>query len=205
MKNIILFLLLLPILVSCTRNSASPSSNSNSEIIPLKVGNSWTYTQINFNQDGTIKDSGSIVETVTSTENVNGNTFFRVTNSFGGDWLFRNADSKTVELSDANGLSIFLKIVDSDSAEYYKGAWHINGCDGTALGFGFTSIYKVNSYDCFKNEHILIDCNGNNDTKYVFYFKPGIGLIRWDEALYKHPSNDLYYYSRLNIRSYNLK
>ena len=205
MKNIFLFLLLPSILVSCSRNTVSPSNNSNSEIIPLKVGNNWTYTQISFNQDGTIKDSASIVETVTSTENVNGNTFFHVTNSFGGDWLFRNADSKTVELIDSNGLSTFLKIVESDSAEYYRGTWPLNGCNGTALGFGFASIYNINSYDCFKNVHILIDCNGNNDTKYVFYFKPGIGLVRWDQALYKYPSNDLYYYSRLDIRSYDIK
>jgi hypothetical protein len=205
MRTTFLFILLLLILFSCTKNNDSPSNIIDLEIIPLKVGNSWTYTQINFNENGTIKDSASIVETVTSTENVNGNTFFHVTNSFGGDLLFRNADSKTVELIDGNGLSTFLKIVDSDSAEYYRGAYHLNGCDGIAVGIGFTSIYNINSHDCFENDHVLIDCTGNNDTKYVFYFKPGIGLIRWDQASYKHPGNNLYHYSRLDLRSYNLK
>jgi hypothetical protein len=205
MKTTFLFILLLLIVVSCTKNSDSFSNNSDVEIIPLKVGNNWTYAQISFNVDGSVKDSTSIVETVTSTENVNGNTYFHITNGFGGDLLFRNADSKTVELIDGNGLSTFLKIVDSDSVEYYRGAYHLNGCDGTAVGIGFTSICNVSSYDCFRNDHILIDCSGNYKVKYQFYFKPGLGLIRWDEASYQQPGNYLYYYSRLDIRSYDIK
>jgi hypothetical protein len=205
MKRAFRLILFVLIVVSCTKNITSPPIPSNIEIIPLRVGNSWTYTQISFNQDGTIKDSASIVETVTATENVNGDTFFHVTNNFGGDLLFRNADNETVELMDGNGLSTFLKIVDVDSSEYYRGIYHLNGCDGTAVGIGFTGTYKIGSYDCFKNNHLLIDCSGNYDTKYVFYFKPAIGLIRWDEASYKQPGNDLYFYSRLDLRSYDIK
>jgi hypothetical protein len=78
MKTAFLFFLSLLILVSCVKNSDSPSNNSVSEIIPLKVGNNWTYTQISFNTDGTVTDSVSIIETVTSIENVNGDTFFHV-------------------------------------------------------------------------------------------------------------------------------
>src|SRR5689334_12062325 len=79
--NTCFLLVVLLLILSCTKNSNSPLNSNNLQIIPLKVGNSWTYTQMSFNEDGSVKDSTSIVETVTSTEIVNGTIFFHVTDS----------------------------------------------------------------------------------------------------------------------------
>lgn len=204
MKVLIQVLTVIILLASCSNNNNSPIPPADNNILPLKVGNSWTYTTISYSQNGQIQDSGTLVETVASTKLMDGKTFFRITDNLGGELSFRNEDDKTVQIDDDNSVSIFFKIVDVDSTKYLTEPWQVNNCTGQALKFGFTGSFNFDGYDCLKNEEILVNCNGEPDTKYIYYVKPGIGLIKWDEYLYINNGSALYHYYSQDIRSYSL-
>jgi len=152
--------------------------------MPLSVGNFWKFTKTSYDSI-----SGAAIDTVfdeidiVGQVSVNGATYYQqnqtsVTNINSGSF-FINLDSNTVQKIDSATKYIFFKRVNIDSTEV--DSWKdtvTSRCQGANFLYAFTDTTNINGYNCLRNTIDVHDCTGQDFEKWVYYLKPGLGLIR---------------------------
>lgn len=184
MKYILFTLFAALLLVNCSKNdSAQPTPPDNSGLMPLKTGNSWSYTKVNFDSAGNRKDSSyDEIDIVSSTTINNVGYYFQVQHSIfiNGNSFFLNTDSNTVSKIDSATQYIFFKRITSGDSTLVD-SWKdtvTSRCTGKNYLYAFSGSYTINSHTCLKNMVLVNDCTGSSFEKWVYYLQPHLGLVR---------------------------
>jgi hypothetical protein len=202
-KNSFIVMLNIFFLAACTDTGSLPKSDFNA-LVPLAIGNNWTYEYTQYKEDGSISSSSQIIESIDSIKSIAGGDFFLMTDYHGGDFLFRNVGNRIVEAYNGFKVVPFFRILTQDGAKYYTDVWDMGNCNGEVAYYGFTGNYDILSYDCIKDVQINWRCDKTISTKWVYYIKQGIGIIRVEKYV-ENASGDSYLYSTQDLKSYDLQ
>jgi hypothetical protein len=124
MKNILLGFIVI-ISFSCKKGNTDPGSTNNQDpLIPLKIGNSWTYTEREYNESGSVTSTQNIQIIVSGQITRHSKTYFVLTLSNDptdtaflwrseGDKIFSPLDSPPYE-------GVFLKWPASDGEKIFS-------------------------------------------------------------------------------------
>ena len=167
------------------------------EVIPLKVGNEWTY-EFKVFRDGEIDSVSTITNRVTDSISIEGNTWF-VMNEFDADFFLRNNEHGQLEYT-PNSLSIDGKNSQQLFFPYpvsIDTSFEVNY--STSTMFSNHSLVEVGSpagrFKCY--EYLLKDIE--DEQHYVHYFvHPGIGIVK-----YENKTAD--YFETAELTAWNLK
>ncbi len=191
MKYLFVFILSAILIISCSDNSTNEKSSSK-EILPLKIGNSWTYTRYKFSSYK--RDSVTFVDTVSysvsSSINLNGENWFFIkfnsnvddyiyTNRNDGLWCLYAKDTNNIDLATAK---LFLKYPTKNN-------------DTTTIDSGTYKTINVDEYlstpagvfDCIKYSKIEFEGVKNCG----MYYSPNVGKVMTEEII------DLNYHDRV--------
>ncbi len=191
MKYLLIIILSTILIISCSDNSTN-EVNSSKEILPLKVGNFWTYSRQKFSSYK--RDSVTFVDTVnysvSSSINLNGeNWFFMKFNSMVDEYIYTNRkdglwclyakDTNNIDLPSAK---LFLKFPTKNN-------------DTTTIDSGTYKTINVDEYlstqagifDCIKYSKIEFERVKNCG----LYYSPNVGKVMTEEIF------DLKYHDRV--------
>jgi hypothetical protein len=185
MRQIIFLAGMICLLLSCSKNgnnSTTPASSSG--LMPLSVGNFWKFMKTNYDSSsGAVTDSVFDEIDIVAQVSVNGVTYYQqnqssITNINGGSF-FINIDSNTLQKIDSATKYTFFQRVSVDSSSIDSWADTVTSrCKGSNYLYGFTDTTNINGYNCLRNSVDVYDCTGKNFEKWVYYLKPGFGLVR---------------------------
>jgi hypothetical protein len=193
MSRIIFLVGIISLFLACSKNNnnnSTPPPTSNG-LMPLSVGNYWRFTKIGYDSVGTpidtVADEIDIVGQIT----INGTTYFQqnqtsITNIDAGSF-FINVDSNTLEKIDSATQYTFFKRVSIDSLDVDSWADTVTSrCQGHNYLYAFTDTTNVDGYNCLRNVVYVDDCTGLNFEQWVYYLKPGLGLVRIEHYVLKN-------------------
>lgn len=174
--NKYLFLCLLP-LMACNKDNDDEANNEKS-LWPLAVGNYWVYDDITYNRDGTIYEKEE-------------NYITRVAAKGSRSGYFKlEGDDEEEFYSSATELKSYNTVIRKDSLEYrYSGkqdTFNISNDDHfRTYSISFPETYTVLGYSCYKQEDHFYDIvsgpsYGHFNSKDVYYYAPGVGLVRYE-------------------------
>jgi len=148
------------LIINCNKESSTspPVEQTAKEIIPLKVGNYWSYSRTLYDSVGNIQDTSSYITTITGTTSINGIQYY-------------NYDNKsTYFVNKTAGYYISENSVDRLIFKYPASV-------GDSTNYGkYTStnssiqVPAGNFTGCYRYETVPISDKVN-------YFKPGVGLV----------------------------
>lgn len=185
MRKIIFLAVVISFFLSCSKsnNNSTPPASSNG-LIPLSVGNYWKFIKTNYDSiSGAATDSLFDEIDIVAQITINGTTYYQqnqtsITNINGGSF-FINLDSNTVQKIDSATQYTFFQRVSVDSTSIDSWADTVTSrCKGSNYLYGFTTTTNINNYNCLRNAIDVYDCTGLNFEKWVYYLKPGLGLVR---------------------------
>jgi hypothetical protein len=184
--NKILYLFILSILALSCDKGPNPSNTPtiSNGLMQLAVGNFWNYVKINYDSNtGLPIDTSSDRITILAQITVDTTTYFQqvqnsITNINSGSFFY-NADSNTLRKIDSAINYVFFKRVSTDSVLIDSWPDTVSShCKGVNLLYGFTDSTQVDGYNCLRNAVYVTDCTGFNFQTWVYYLKPGLGLVR---------------------------
>ncbi|TAK56505.1 MAG: hypothetical protein EPO24_11165 [Bacteroidetes bacterium] len=170
-------IILVVLFISCSSDDDSPSApgpvTPSSYIIPLKVGNSWTYLAKRLLRTGAVAESAYVVITILKDTAVQGVTWY-IDNS--GSWhANRNDGYWTREFSDPNHSNDFLIYkYPAGLNEVYQIAANVTG---KLASLTDTVNVPQGEHVCYRYELYQRPPYGNKLIAHE-YIKPDVGLIR---------------------------
>lgn len=203
MKNFI-YIILAVFTFSCKKSSQD--SGKSTDIIPLKIGNYWHYLDITFSEIDTMNYTRLYYNLeVTGTTQINNISFFNVKNDTSGKiQYYRNEDQNEMKISDGSKTIVVLKIVATDSTLIYSEPWLYNGCIGSRSIYGYRDTITINNHKCLKNVELYIDCSGNIIRKNIYFFTPGVGIIKVENYVVINLTGQLFFKSWQSLQGYHL-
>lgn len=211
MKNIIYSLAIIFFLASCSEDSTSPfiEANNKDELIPLKVGNTWSYKgEVYHGMDTTFENF-----TITVQEEVfyNNEKYFKLKYRFNdtldeiSPWYYKNkADGLYMLLDSGNNNSQFKKI----NYPTFKGdileqdeIWKFYVED---MEYIYTT--PIGKFKCIKYVHEGF-ADGYPLHKICYFYSPGIGQIAVEDYSGNMNNPEISYtlFMKTVISSYSLK
>lgn len=191
-----LFLCLLPLAACQKENDETPQDKP---LMPLAVGNSWTWDNKVYNSDGSYccKEEDITLEVLGKGTR----TGYFSLDEENTEQVFSSADKiiyyypdepeeTEIEFRKSNKLDTF-------DVQLYEDGYKL-------VSIAFPENYVIENYNCIKNEYIMYDDIGNIFSKDVHYVAPGIGYVRL-EYFYADENGDLKLDMREDLLSYNLK
>jgi hypothetical protein len=189
----LLFCFVVFMLTSCKKDNPVDSSPSVKQIWPLKPGNTWAFSTIEYDTTGAVTQSGSGALVVTTDTIVGGETWYHIpgvgsgwpmfyTNRSDGFWGMSNSTSGLFK-----GLFFKYPVSAGDSWNFGDQYIFLQSAD--------TSItVPAGTYHCYKYRVSMDD----------YYFCPGVGIIA-EDSYSNTNSGRLYIEGRLSITSVTLK
>ena len=200
MYKVLLFAAIAVAAVACSKNDSSTQSTPATVkgLMPLTVGNQWTYKKNMLDSlTGAVKSTSTDNINILSAISINDTTYFQQSQTsftIGGNSFFLNTDSNTVMKIDSNTRYTFFKRVTTDNS--LIGVWADtvkSRCTGKNYLYGFTGDTTINGYTgCLKNVVLVNDCTGLTFEKWVYYLKPSTGLVRIEHYLLAKDNATLY-------------
>jgi hypothetical protein len=171
--------------LSCSKSSSGPTlPASTNGLMPLSVGNYWQFNKVDYDSNTAAAIDTSLDEIDIVEELEVGSTIYYQQTQLSMPILnagsfFVNVDSNTLEKIDSALEYTFFKRVPFDSMEVDSWADTVTSrCQGHNFLYGFTDTTVVDSYSCLRNIVYVNDCSGTNFQQWVYYLKPGLGLVR---------------------------
>jgi hypothetical protein len=191
-----MFKLLLPLtivcaLFACSKNNSTTTTSVNigaNGLMPLAVGNVWTYKQNFYDSatgsvDSTATDAIQIIQQV----KVNDTTYFQqVQTSKLETWasFYINTDSNTVVKIDSATRYTYFKRANSEGPVSIWADTVATRCKGVNTLNTYTGDTTIGSYTgCLKNIVTTTDCTGQPFQEFVYYLQPGTGIVRIEHYL----------------------
>ena len=180
-QSCFLFLSLL-ILISCTKESETPPRPIRQDgLWPLNFNNEWNYKRVFYKSDGSVESFSEEQTKITDTITVKGQLYFG--NKTTGQFLTNSSPDAVRGIAMDSSLTdpfaiIFQRVFNNDTI-----IWRIDdpGCVNNQTFRGYTGVTVVNGFECIRNERLSISCNGTIRHREVFYLKPGLGLVKFEE------------------------
>ncbi|SRR5579862_4221362 len=170
--------------VACSKNNGNgsvPPTNMTG-LMPLAVGNFWQYEKIDYDSAGRALDSSTDEIDIIGQVSVNGATYYQQTQksiTINAPSFFVNIDSNTLGKIDSATQYTFLKRVQMDSSSVFFWVDTVTSrCAGHNYLYGFTDSSNVDGHVCLRNVVYVDDCTGYNFENWIYYFHPGIGIVR---------------------------
>ena len=175
MKKVFLFLLLAISLCGCYKDLAeSNPAAKKTLVLPLSVGNKWTFRETEYNENGTVASIDTAIIQVVAQKQINNQTWYLLTSADPTDTIdyFRSDDSTayTYDATNATSSKVF-GLVKTDGEEIGSQTTIF----GVAKTTGSTKTVPINSYDSYVNVTSL-GYNGLTIKVQEIYFKPGVGI-----------------------------
>jgi len=183
---------------ACNSNDVTPSPvDSVKGLIPLASGNSWFYKKTIYDSTtGAVKINTGDTILVTAQTSINGVFYYQQYQAsvpINSASFFVNVDSNTVQKIDSAVKYTFFKRV---SADQNIDTWAdtVNSrCTGHNELRGYAADTTIGTYTgVLKNVVSVNDCTGQTFQKWVYYLKPGIGLVRIEH--YKVMADNINFY-----------
>jgi hypothetical protein len=171
--------------LSCSKSSNGPTlPASTNGLMPLAVGNYWQFNKVDYDSN-----TGNPVDTtldeldIVSEIEIGGIIYYQQSQIsepiINAGSFFVNVDSNTLEKIDSAVQYTFFKRVAFDSMEVDSWADTVTSrCQGHNFLYGFTDTTVVDNYSCLRNIVYVNDCTGATFQRWVYYLKPGLGLVR---------------------------
>jgi hypothetical protein len=194
--NALLFCFVVFMLTSCKKDNPVDSSPSVKQIWPLKPGNTWAFSTIEYDTTGAVTQSGSGAFVVTTDTIVGGETWYHIsssgttfyTNRSDGFWVMSNSTFGLFQ-----GLLFKYPVSAGDS-------WNCGG-DQIFLQSADTLItVPAGTFHCYEYR-LLYNSEPMSD---YYYYCPGVGIIA-EDSYSSTNSGRLYIEGRLSITSVTLK
>ncbi|GEM_PF-2509214 len=173
MKYLPLFyIIILFFSISCTKEDSPitpPPSTPADVLMPLHVGNSWTYFVKQVNRNGVVLDSGTAIMTITDDSLIGNVTWFSlgtgslITNKSDGYWI-----------KDSHGSEFLFYRFPGTVGTLYKTADNLNGMLESTHD---TLTVPHGNHICYSYQVTQRPPYGNLDVANL-YFQPNIGIIR---------------------------
>ena len=188
-----LILLVLLFLFNCS-DSTEPTIDEPTELIPLKIGNSWDYILTHYDSNGTIINSNEQIDELYKDTVISGITWY----AYKEDYI-----SYFYALSNkSDGVWVYFGNIDS-SVLFYKyptftGEKHL---EYEVISLNTEVTTNAGNFKCL---HIKYDFSGDGYTHLEVFIAPGIGKVKsLQYGLRSDNSSYLEYKSEL--KSYNLQ
>jgi len=189
--NALLFCFAIFMLTSCKKDNPVDTSPSVTQIWPLKPGNTWAFSTIEYDTTGSVIHSESGAFVVTTDTIVAGETWYHITGA--GSMFYTNrSDGLWVMSNSTSGLfqGLFFKYPGSAGD-----SWNL-GEDQMFLQSADTLItVPAGSFHCYEYRLSMID---------YYYYCPGIGFIA-EDSYSSTNSGRRYLKERLRITSFTFK
>lgn len=210
MKKLFFIFLTSTIIFSCSRNDNDDNSNNTTQesyLMPLKIGNNWTYNYTTYDQNGSTTSNSSVIFKDVKVVTKNNKDFHKLTISSGvADDLafnFRNEDKLNVIgfTSSTSGqsevLNMFRKVTstqiinqtssgnNSETFTAYPEEYNING----------KVAYKVS--DEIKESGVIQEITD-------YYLTPGVGYVKIERRQKKSNSSNFYTDELYLLQTYQL-
>ena len=191
-KQILYFSIMLLTLTSCkTDNPVDVNIPSTSVLLPLDVGNSWTFKRTAYNIDGSINYSDTITQKIVKDSSL-----------YGFKWSFESYEQILFQ-NDEQGLWGFY----TEPRLYYrypsaKNVQFVQNYDTvTVVSTDTLVITPAGSFHCY---HYKIDFNNFPINQFIC---PDLGYVNMEYGYYYYtpPIWSSYLYIRLELLSYNIK
>jgi hypothetical protein len=186
MNKIIFPVIIIALAVSCSKNNNTNNTppTTSKGLMPLSVGNFWTYTKTNYDSTtGAAISTSSDEIDILAQVSVNNITYYQqnqlsITNIPSASF-FVNIDSNTLSKIDSATQYTFFKRVATDSEAVDSWADTVTSrCKGHNYLYAFTDTTVINGYNCLRNVVYVNDCTGLNFEQWVYYLQPGLGFVR---------------------------
>jgi hypothetical protein len=211
MRKIAVFLTLTTLGFCCDPSTTpSPSPSVTNGLMPLAVGNSWSYVKTSYDSNsGAPIDTGSDAIYITGQVSVNGTTYFQqaqlsITNIYAPSY-FLNVDSNTLDKIDSAVQYVFFKRVATDSS--FVDSWAdtvTSQCKGLNTLYGFTDTTTINGYHCLRNVVYVTNCMGFNFETWVYYLQPKLGFVRIQHYVMKQDHSSFYLQFQDDLSGYQI-
>lgn len=202
------FLFLIVSFFSCHKGNDSKGNDilptRQDGIWPLALNNEWNYRRIFYKIDGTVESFADEQTKITDMKILKGQPYFG--NKLTGQY-FTNVGSNTVRgiafdslLTDPFAI-IFQRVLTNDTI-----IWRIDdvNCVNNQSFRGYTGVTTINGHECLRNERLTISCNGTIRHREVFYVKPGLGLVKFEEHTFNAATNNVQLRVGVELFSYKL-
>jgi len=191
--NALLFCFLIFFITSCKKDNPVDSSPSVKQIWPLKQGNTWAFSTIEYDTAGVVTHSGSGTFVVTTDTIVTGETWYHITGGGSGESMFytNRSDGLWVMSNSTTGIfrGLFFKYPVSTGD-----SWNLGG-DPMFLQSADTLItVPAGTFHCYEYRLSMSD---------YYYFCPGVGFIA-EDSYSSTNSGRRYLKERLTITSFTL-
>lgn len=211
MKKLLFIFLTSTIIFSCSGNDDN-SSNSNGTpqenyLMPLKVGNNWTYNYITYNENGVQVSSSTEIFKDVSITKINNFEYHKIllpqTN---GEIAYnlRNLDASTIEgfTSSANTgqsqlMTMFKKVNTTQVINQEQTSNRIETFTA------YPEQYNINGKPAYKVSDEVKE-NGITTSIIDYYLSPGVGYVRMERRRKKTNSTVLYTDELYSLQSYQL-
>jgi hypothetical protein len=211
MRKIAVFLTLTTLGFCCDPATVpSPAPTVSNGLMPLAVGNSWTYVKTNYDStNGAPVDTGTDGIYIIGQVSVNGTTYYQqnqlsITN-INAPSYFINVDSNTLDKIDSSLQYVFFKRVTSDST--FVDSWPdtvTSQCKGANTLYGFTDTTTINTHTCLRNVVYVTNCMGLNFETWVYYLQPQLGFVRIQHYVLKHDLSSFYLQYQDDLSAYQI-
>ena len=191
----LLILALLPF-AACKKDKDNDKKDE-TVLMPLTIGNQWVYEHQEYDDNGTaynIETEPPMVVLKAGTRS----GYFSVEEDNSEQYY----SSATEILGYADGEMEF-KFLKSEKLDTFKTATDVNGYKLVSIAYpGTTQVLTYNN--CYRNEYLSYNPNGELYNKDVFYVSPGIGIVR--DEIYEYEGNGVWELSyREDLKSYKIK
>ena len=186
MYKVLLSLTIVCALISCSKNNSTPTTTATigaTGLMPLAVGNVWTYQQKFYDSTtGTVDSTGTDAISIIQQVTVNDTTYFQqVQTSMLETWasFYLNTDSNTVVKIDSATRYTYFKRASSEGPVSNWTDTVSTRCKGINTLNTYAGDTTIGSYTgCLKNIVTTTDCTGQPFQEFVYYLQPGTGIVR---------------------------
>jgi len=191
-KQFLYFVILLLTFTSCkTDNPVDINTPSTSVLLPLDVGNSWTFRRTEYNTNGSVNYIDTITQNIVKDSSL-----------YGFKWSFESYEQFLYQ-NDKQGLWIFY----TEPRLYYRypsspNVHFVQNYDTVTVVSTDTLITTpAGSFHCY---HYKIDFNNFPINQFIC---PDLGFVNMEYGYYYYtpPIWSSYLYIRLELLSYNIK
>ncbi|MFA5832592.1 MAG: hypothetical protein WDA22_03840 [Bacteroidota bacterium] len=192
--NAFLFCFVVFVLPSCEKDNPVDTSPSVKQIWPLKPGNTWAFSTVEYDTTGTVIKSGFGSFVVTTDTIVSGETWYHITGTGSGGTMFYTNRSEGLWVMSNSTSGLFQGL-------FFK--YPVNAGDNWSLGGDPMFLQSADTvitvpagtFHCYEYRLSMID---------YYYFCPGVGIIS-EDSYSSTNSGRRYLKERLSITSFTLK
>lgn len=184
MYKLFLFSLVVCCIAACSKDNVTPTPEGLQGLMPLAVGNTWYYKKtIHDSTTGSVTGTRNDTIGIVAQVSINDVVYYQQYQSsihINAPSFFINIDSNTVQKIDSATKYTFFKKVSTNNQQVDSWVDTVTThCKGHNYLYGYTGDTTIGSYSgCLKNVVLVNDCTGQNFEKWVYFLKPGTGLIR---------------------------